>query len=354
MNKHIMIASAIILGAAVAFSEPQQLEQQLKDLSRAPVDYALAGKWFKLAKEIPDDGQRQEALKAAAAALIYAQKADVYQKSVRTQIDDAAAFEDEFLEDCPDCQGGGESTRPCPVCKGTGRCQYANCQGGRHRVHQINGDKYENCRECKGSGQCQKCKGEGRLKGRCVRCGGRGKSMDKDLVLAAYKNHADAATRWAQRERERIERERKEAEEKARIEAERLKEEELAKKMRARGLEMIGGKWMTPGSKCGLTFTVVQKLLVEGVTMVREPYEFNERGGVLTLDIAGNIGCILVTSDEYRNFHEKQTYKRDLYRCGWYSYTTVNGKENTVYLYATDCETALEELESRKYSRELR
>ena len=111
---------------------------------------------------------------------------------------------------------------------------------------------------------------------------------------------------------------------------------------------------MTPGSRPNLTFTVLQKLLVEGVTMVREPYEFNERGGILTLDIAGNIDCILVTSDEYHDFNEKQTYKRDLYRCGWYSYTTVDGKENTVRLYATDCETALEELESRKYSQELR
>ena len=306
MKQRIMIASAIILGAAVAFAEtpaPTQLEQQLKELSRAPVDYALAGKWFKLAKEIPDDSQRQEALKAAATALIYSQKGDVYQKNVRTQIDDAATFEEEFLQECPDCRGGGESRRPCPVCKGTGRCQYANCQGGRHRVHQINGDKYEACRECKGSGQCQKCNGNGNIKGKCARCGGKGKSMDKDLVLASYKNHADAATRWEQIERERKERERREAEEKARIEAEHLKEEELAKKMRARGLEMIGGKWMTPGSKCGLTFTVVQKLLVEGVTMVREPYEFNERGGVLTLDIAGNIGSILVTSDEYRDFN---------------------------------------------------
>ena len=99
MNQRIIIASAIILGAAVAFAETPastQLEQQLKELSRAPVDYAVAGKWFKIAKDIANDGQRQEALKAAAAALIYSQKGDVYQKNVRTQIDDAATFEEEF------------------------------------------------------------------------------------------------------------------------------------------------------------------------------------------------------------------------------------------------------------------
>ena len=357
MNKYISIAVTFFLGATIAIAETpdsKPLEQQSKELSRAPVDYAVAGKWFKLAKEIPDDGQRQEALMASAAALIYAGKGDVYQKSVRAQIDNAPAFENEFLTECPDCHGGGESGRPCPVCKGTGRCQYANCQGGMHRIHQINGDRYEPCRECKGSGQCQKCNGRGDLEGKCVRCGGKGKSMDRELALAAYKKHADTATRWEQVERERKERERKEAEEKERKEREKRQREEEAQEMKERGLVNIAGKWMTLGSRPNLTFTVLQKLLVEGVTMVREPYEFNERGGILTLDIAGNIDCILVTSDEYHDFNEKQTYKRDLYRCGWYSYTTVDGKENTVRLYATDCETALEELESRKYSQELR
>ncbi len=237
MNQRIMIASVIILGAAIAFAETPQLEQQLKELSRAPVDYALAGKWFKLAKEIPDDGQRQEALMATAAALLYSQKADVYQKSVRTQINDAAAFEDEFLQECPLCQGEGESRRQCPVCKGTGRCPYANCQDGMHRIHQINGDRYEPCRECKGSGQCQKCKGEGTLDGKCVRCGGRGKSMDKELVIAAYKRHANNATQLAQEERERKERARREAEEKKRIEEERLARERERKERERREAE---------------------------------------------------------------------------------------------------------------------
>ncbi len=233
MNKHIMIASAIILGAAVAFAETPQLEQQLKELSRAPVDYAVAGKWFKIAKDIANDGQRQEALKAAAAALIFVHKGDVYQKNVRTQIEDAATFEEEFLQECPDCHGGGESERPCPVCKGTGRCQYANCQDGTHRIHQINGDRYEPCRECKGSGQCQKCKGEGNVKGKCVRCGGRGKSMDKELVRTAYRKHAEAVARFVQEEREQRERERKEAEEKARKEQEREERERRQAEERA-------------------------------------------------------------------------------------------------------------------------
>ena len=225
MNKTIRIAFCFILGVAVAFAEtlsPGQLEQQLKELSRAPVDYAAAGKWFNLAKALSSDGQRQEALMAAAAALIYVGKGDVYQKNIKTQIDDVSTFEGQFLGDCPDCRGGGESERPCPACKGSGRCQYANCQGGRHRIHQINGDKNEPCRECKGSGQCQKCKGRGNLEEKCARCGGRGKSMDKELVLAAYKAHAGNALRFAQEERERKEREQRDAEEKERIEAGRL------------------------------------------------------------------------------------------------------------------------------------
>ena len=337
MNKTIRVAFGFILGAVVAFAEtlsPGQLEQQLKELSRAPVDYVLAGKWFKLAKEIPDDGQRQEALMATSAALIYAGKGDIYQKSVRTQIDNAAAFEDEFLKECPYCQGGGESERPCPACKGSGRCQYANCQGGRHRIHQINGDKYENCRECKGTGKCQKCGGNGRLEGKCVRCGGSGKSMDKEQVLAAYKKHADAAAKWAQREREREERERKEAEERAEREREReereRKEEELAEEMRARGLVNVGGKWMTPGSVRNVAYRIFQ---------IYEP------GHALCRDKYGTVFCLLYSAEDNRAVAEGDVLKNDLYRCGTYSYITVQDAPSTVRQFAIDLPVALKEIE---------
>ena len=173
--------------------QQSQLERQLKELSRTPVDYEVAGKWFKIADEIENDGRRQQALMAAGAALIYSKKGDVYQNHLRQMLDNAVAFENEFMVACSDCKGSNQSKRSCASCKGTGRCHYANCQGGRHRVHQINGDTYEKCRECKGSGRCQKCNGKGYLFEKCPRCGGKGKTMDRDLLLAAYKKHAGIA-----------------------------------------------------------------------------------------------------------------------------------------------------------------
>ena len=73
MYKHVAIAFISCLGAAVALAaSDSHLEQRLKELSRSPVDYAVAGKWFKIADEIENDEQRQEALMAAGATLIHA------------------------------------------------------------------------------------------------------------------------------------------------------------------------------------------------------------------------------------------------------------------------------------------
>lgn len=357
MNKHIAFASIFCLITVVALAATDShLEQRLKDLTRAPVDYAIAGKWFKIADEIENDSQRQEALMAAGAALIYSKKGDIYQSRMRQMLDNASAFENEFMVECPNCRDG-ESKRQCATCKGTGKCQYANCNGGRHAVPQFNGGvKYEMCRECKGSGRCQKCNGTGSVQGKCARCGGRGKSMDTELLLASYKKHADAAARWEQIERERREKERLEAEEKARIEEERRKSELEREEMRARGLVEIQGKWMTPGSKPNMQFTVIQKLLVEGVTGIyREPFDRGEYGGMLTVAPDNSAGCVIVNCDEYHYTYEKgQNFVIDLYRCGNYTYTMKNGRQNTVPLYATECEVALEELKSKKYSECLR
>ena len=198
MNKGIIVtAFAALMVATASFDAAAQdaaLEAQLRELAKSPPDVATAGKWFKLKDSVTDNGLRQEILKASAAALILSKKSDVYQARVRPLLDDATGFEESFLAPCSECGGDGTSSKTCTVCKGSGRCHYANCQGGRHRVQQINGDKYENCRECKGSGQCQKCKGKGNLDGKCPRCGGRGRSFKAELAQKAYHDHANAAS----------------------------------------------------------------------------------------------------------------------------------------------------------------
>ncbi len=236
MNKGFIVAAfATLMVTTASFDAVAQdaaLEAQLKELAKSPPDIATAGKWFKLKDSVTDNGLRQEILKASAAALILSKKSDVYQARVRPLLDDAEGFEESFLAPCSECGGDGTASKVCPVCKGSGDCQYMNCQGGRHRIHQINGDRYENCRECKGSGQCQKCKGKGNLDGKCPRCGGKGKSMDRNMLSSAYKKHTDTAARWEQVKRERIERERQEAEVKARAKAERVAQEQKREERR--------------------------------------------------------------------------------------------------------------------------
>ena len=362
MNKHVAIGFISCLGAAVAIAAPDShLEQRLKELSRSPVDYAVAGKWFKIADEIENDGQRQEALMAAGAALIHAKRGDIYQTRIRQMLDDAPAFEGEFMVECPDCKGSNELKRPCITCKGTGRCQYANCQGGMHRVHQITGDKIEKCRECKGSGKCQKCNGEGYLRGKCTRCGGKGKSINMDKILASYKKHSETAARWEQVERERKEKERLEAEEKARIEAERMakerleaeekarieaervakerereerrrEREELAEEMRERGLVDVRGKWMTPGSV---------RNVVYGIFQIYEP------GHALCRDKYGTVFCLLYSAEDNRNIAEGDVLRNDLYRCGTFSYITVQNAPSTVKQFAIDLEVASREIKKQ-------
>ncbi len=351
MHKFLSITSVLCLFAFAAAAVPESsLERQLKDLSRAPVDYALAGKWFKVANEIQTAGQRQEALMATGAALIYSKKGDIYQQRIRQMLNDATAFEDEFMENCPDCGGKGESNHPCPACKGTGQCQYANCEGGRHLVHQIQGSHWETCRDCKGSGRCQKCRGEGIIHGKCLRCGGKGKRASMDLVMAAYKKHADLAAKWEQLERERKERERKEAEEKARAEVERKERERkeaeereqreredeerrreyeaLAAKMRAKGLVDVDGRWMTPGSVRNVAYKIFQ---------IYEP------GHALCRDVNGVVFCLLYSADDNQNVAEGDILRNDLFRCGTYSYTTVQNAPSTVRQFAIDLEVAMRE-----------
>lgn len=345
MNKGVIVAAfAALMVATASFDAAAQdaaLEAQLKELAKSPPDIATAGKWFKLKDSVTDNGRRQEILKAAAAALILSKKGDAYQTRVRPLLDDAAGFEESFLAPCSECGGDGTSSKACPACKGSGKCQFGNCQGGRRRVQQITGDKYVTCSECKGSGRCQKCGGKGKLNGKCIRCGGKGKSMDRTMLSSAYRKHTDTAARWEEVQRERIERERQEAEAKARAEAERVAQEqkreerrrereEYQEEMRALGLKKIGGKWMTPGSVRNVAYKIFQ---------IYEP------GHALCRDKYGTVFCLLYSAEDNRAVAEGDVLKNDLYRCGTYSYITVQDAPSTVRQFAIDLPVALKEIE---------
>ena len=135
-------------------------------------------------------------------------------------------------------------------------------------------------------------------------------------------------------------------------EDQRNRDKEFADSQRARGLVLIGGEWMTPGSARNAVLTVMQKLQIEGWTMRRAP-QSGEHGGLLCLDSVNEVGCIIVSAVEWDNAQEGCRCRFDrLYRCGNFSYPTKAGEQKTVRLYATDLDTALEELNDQRYSRQ--
>lgn len=198
MKKAIPCVAAACIFATATLGQTlanAQIGQKMKQLAGASVDYKVAGEWFKLSRMTDNVNLKQEILKTAGAALLYAGKGDIYQKSVRSLIDDVTAFEESMIAECRECGGVGEMDGTCKKCNGTGRCTYGSCQDGNVLVRGIGTlpSRWQQCRECKGTGQCQTCKGVGTVYGKCRMCGGRGKLRSRDATLQAYRDHALAA-----------------------------------------------------------------------------------------------------------------------------------------------------------------
>ena len=130
---------------------------------------------------------------------------------------------------------------------------------------------------------------------------------------------------------------------------ENRRNEEFAKKQRERGLVLVQGRWATPGSRFDIPLTVLQKLLNEGITMRRGPMD-GEHGGLLCVDANNEVGCIIVSERQWHFVQEGEKLTFDIFRCGSYTYPTRNGQMNTIRLFATELETALEEMKSGKHS----
>ena len=303
----------------------------------------------------------------------------------RSGIVDMEAFQAETTERCRECDGSGTLKSRCPSCHGSGEC--SRCDGrGRLSAERLSGmgaAASRTCPGCHGSGRCPDCNG-GTRETRHNPCNGSGKRISQTKCRSAFETHrANAAEEafaitqeakglvlrdgeWvsAAEEKERRAEELRQAEEKRKrdkerraeklrqAEEKRKRDKEFADSQRARGLVLINGEWMTPGSRHKAVLTVMQKLQIEGWTMRRAPLS-GEHGGLLCLDSVGEVGCIIVSDVEWDDAQEGRRCRFDrLYRCGNFSYTTKAGEEKTVRLYATDLDAALEELDDQRYSQQ--
>ena len=363
MKTCVLLVGVLLMSAAPC---SDAIEQQITELAKEKMSYLVASKWFKLSKEIKDEDLRQEVLKAAGAAVVCANRNDTYVDKIRPLIKNADEFEKEYFEPCGTCAGTGKQSKTCSSCKGSKKCTFGGCNGGTVITHRISGNVTGRCSKCKGSGVCQACRGNGSVTHTCYRCNGLKKNPSKSSLVVSYRKHVDLAKTWKQelerRERERKaaeekakaekerlarereERERKAAEEKARLEArrrarereleeERKREEKLRARMRELGFVNVDGKWMTPGSVRYVRYMVFQ---------IYEP------GHALCRDGSGRVFCLLYSAKDNRNLSEGDVLVNDLYRCGTYSYITVNGAPSTVARFAIDLEVALQEIKRQR------
>lgn len=96
-------------------------------------------------------------------------------------------------------------------------------------------------------------------------------------------------------------------------------------RMQSRGLVYIGGKWMTPGSARNVEFEV---------------FQIFEDGHALCQSSNGITFALLFSASDNRRIAEGDRCMNDLYRCGTYSYTTVQEARRRVPQYAIDLEVA--------------
>ncbi len=186
---------AVVSVEPVSISEKdKKLKKRVMEMCRLVPDFSTAGKWFLLVKEIESDELRQLVLKTSAAALLHAQKTNIYNSKVKPMLKDASSFEMSLCAKCSTCGGRKTVERKCTACAGSGVCKYANCRKGHHLVHDFGGKHYEKCRGCKGSGRCQKCGATGKSKATCSRCNGQGTVFSRDAVAETYKNCVEAVS----------------------------------------------------------------------------------------------------------------------------------------------------------------
>ncbi len=230
--------------------------------------------------------------------VVAAGRGDLYFKSLKAECSsvNSAEFEAKLTRPCPDCTGGN-STKTCHKCHGTGQCVSCGGRGNRGSMKDLEGVvRVLKCGTCKGSGRCILCNGNGKVKADCAKCQGTHRIWDEEVALKQYENYAlgllyyickgfelaevpenikldfaklretadakfgrireireeeadkEERGQWEYATRAKRERKhREEREEHARREREKL--EAFEREQLAKGLVKYGGKWMTEEEK---------------------------------------------------------------------------------------------------------
>ncbi len=346
-----VIVSALLFsdGAVLADTDWEPVMAAICEVTNAPVTTKGLGALCKVANDLPasEESVRQNIFKIACAGLLSIGDSSNFEKLYARITDKNSGFE--YIEKCRNCDGTGRKEMRCQSCGGSGSCPACNGQGGtRRRGLAGAGSVVMPCGKCGRTGKCDRCKGRGRISEKCISCGGKGKSISVDHanqvfhrlasdVFSSLEDRTMAAKglyryggEWVTLEElnRRKEMARKEQEERE------ARRRELIERMRDLGLEYIDGEWMTPGSLRNVKYQVFQI--------------YRPGHALCQFTNSGIIFCLLFKANLNRNVAEGDYYRNDLYRCGTYSYTTVQGAPSTVRMYAIDLDDALEEIERQQ------
>ena len=363
----------------------------ISDATTEPVTTQGLGALCTVANNLPSNEEqiRQDIYKIVCAGLVAIGDNVNFEKLYNRILDTNSGCD--YVTKCYRCNGSGHAENSCSVCGGSGVCPACHGQGGSVRQGLAGASNVVMpCGKCGRSGKCSRCRGSGRISEKCNDCGGKGKSVSQNRAKGTYirlkedlinslekktmtaKGLVQYGDEWISpeeketrekeakglilyegewmtpREKENREmaakglvrygdewvtpEERERRLEKEREEREKREERqrEVVERMRDMGLVNIRGKWMTPDSLRDVQFHV---------------FQIYESGHALCRFVGTDIiFCLLFSAENNRNVAEGDYFTNDLYRCGTYSYTTVQGAPSTVRMYAIDLEVAIKEI----------
>jgi hypothetical protein len=189
----LLVGGCLFCGAART-EERGALETALEHLRLEDITTKTIATAYGLLTNAPTVEIRGYVIKACAAGLLFIDRQDLYAAQVRKQVTGVADFERSLTVICAKCKGAGKTTQTCASCGGSGNCGSFNCREGIASFKQLGGKISERpCPACKGTGRCRKCAGTGEEEKTCSSCLGKGAAFSPAQALSTCKEQAEKA-----------------------------------------------------------------------------------------------------------------------------------------------------------------
>jgi len=154
---------AAVLGLSATLAQAvatNDLESTLRQIQSADITYEAIGRLYQMRTNAPNTEIQSEVVRICAASLLYVTRPEVYTSHMRRAVPNVGQFEKALLLPCEKCKGEGKALVNCAKCGSDGNCKSFNCQRGQAEYRGMNGQvSYRPCPACKGAGKCLTCQG---------------------------------------------------------------------------------------------------------------------------------------------------------------------------------------------------